>query len=67
MSEPRKHAGGRPATGRRYPQKLFSYGNDEDRRLAEALAAKRDCSVAALIRDLIREAARREKVTSSQT
>jgi len=63
MHELRKHPGGRPATGRRYPHKLFSYGSDRDRELTAALAEKWEVSVAEAIRRAVREAAKREKVT----
>jgi len=62
-----KNKGGRPATGRRYPHKVFGYVGDEELRLLKILAEKengggRPRGEAGVIRAGIRALAREEGV-----
>lgn len=49
-------------TNAKYPERLPVYDTEEGIRLLKGLADKWQCSAAAAIRRMIREAARREKV-----
>jgi hypothetical protein len=49
-------------TAKTYPRRLPAYDNDEGARLAQELARRRGTSVAALLRMLIREEAKREGI-----
>lgn len=62
MDEERKNKGGRPATGRAFPHKVYGYLGDEEQRLLNLLAAKDARGDALVIRLAIRELARREGI-----
>lgn len=57
-----KNKGGRPATGRTYPHKVFGYLDDETLRLLEILEAKRARGRAEVIRLGIEALAEKEGV-----
>lgn len=60
--ETEKRGRGRPATGTQFPHLVRSYEDDEGMRLLKELARRRGLSQAALLRQLIREEAKREGV-----
>ena len=67
METQKRGAGGRPATGRLFPHKVFGYVADEELRLLNALAQKPDGSgrprgMAGVIREGIRALAREERL-----
>ncbi|MFN3650112.1 MAG: ribbon-helix-helix protein, CopG family [Armatimonadota bacterium] len=62
MTETEKRKGGRPATGRAYPIKVFSYVDDELLRLLQELAKRGNRGQAEVLRQGIRALAEREGV-----
>lgn len=67
MDEGEKRKGGRPATGRLFPHKVFGYISDDELRLLEILAQKingsgRPRGVAGVLRAAIRALAEKEGV-----
>lgn len=59
MSEPKKHPGGRPKTGTRFPRQFTVYETDRGMELLQEIARKWETTNAEVIRRLIREEARR--------
>ena len=57
--EQSKNRGGRPRAASRYPRTVMTYETEAGARLAELLARRRGTSVAALLRQLLREEAAR--------